>query len=194
MNPSHLGKDIITDDGLIGGNGDTTIALHQTGDVVELALVDIGLRMELILQDHLHTRERRITTTLAKTIDGDVESFRTTERCCQRIADGQVVVVVGVEVEVGIGIALEHLAEVLDTLQGIHDAQRIGQHKTTDADVAKHIHRLIYILRRVLHTIRPVLEVEVHDQPLATGVFHLTTDILHMLLGRLAQLFPTMPE
>ena len=100
----------------------------------------------------------------------------------------------GVEVEVGIGITLDHLTEVLDALQGVHDTQRVGQHETTDAAVAEGIHELIDIEGRVLHAVRPVLEVEVDGESLLAGILHLTEDIVDMGLWRLLQLFLTMAQ
>ena len=123
-----------------------------------------------------------------------MKSLRTTEHSRQRVRHCQVVVVVGVEVEVGVGITLDHLAEVLDTLQGIHDAQRVGQHKATDADVTECVHQLIDIQRRVLHAVRPVFEIEVHGEPFLTGIFHLTDDVVDMFLGGLLQLSHTMAQ
>ena len=88
----------------------------------------------------------------------------------------------GVEIKVGIRIALHHLAEVLDTLQGVHDAQGIGQHKPADADIAESVHHIVDIRGRILHTIRPVLEIKIDCQTFPSGVLHLMDDILEMLL------------
>ena len=100
----------------------------------------------------------------------------------------------GVEVEVCIRIALDHLPEVLDTLQGIHNAQRIGQHKPPDTDVAEGVHHLIDIERRFLHAVRPVLEVEVHGHLLLPGVLHRRDNVLDMFFGCLLQLLLTMAQ
>ena len=144
--------------------------------------------MEMILEDHLHTRQRGITAALPQPIDGHMEPLRTTEHRCQRVGDGQIVVVMGVEVEVGIGIALDHLAEILDALQGIHDAKGIRQHEAADADVAKGIHQLVDVEGRILHAVRPILEVKIDGESFRAGVLHLATDIIDMLLGFLLQL------
>ena len=194
MHTRHLRKDIVADDGLVRGDGDAAVTLHQTGDVVELILADIGLGVELVLQDHLHTRQRSIAATLTKTVHRHVQTFRTTQGSGERVRHGEVVVVMGVEVEMCIWIALHHLTEVLDTLQGIHNTQRVGQHKPPDADVAEGVHHLIDIERRFLHTVRPVLEVEVHGHLFLTGVLHRLDDVLDMLLGRFLQLLLTMTQ
>ena len=133
MDACHLGKHIVANNWLVGSYGDTTIAFHKTRDIIKFVFTDIRAGIELILQDHLHTRERSIAATLPQPVDGDVEPLGTAEHCCQRIAHGQVVVVVCMEVEVGIGIALDHLTEILNALQGVHDAKGIWQHKPADA-------------------------------------------------------------
>ena len=100
----------------------------------------------------------------------------------------------GVEVEMGIGITLDHLTEVLDTLEGVHDAEGVGEHETADADVAEFVHHLIDIGRRLLHTVGPVLEIEVDGHALAAGIVDGLTDIVDMFLGGLVKLFLTMAE
>ena len=157
VNTGHLRKHIVADDGLVGGNADATVALHQTTDVVELVLADAGLGIKLVLQNHLHARQRGIATTLAQTVHRDMQAAYTTQRSRQRVGHGKVVVVMGMEVEVGIGIMLHHLAEVLNDLQGIHNAQRVGQHETAYVLVDEGIHQLIDVLTGVLHPARPVL-------------------------------------
>ena len=194
MYASHLGKDIITDNGLIGRHGYTTITLYQTGDIIELILIDIGLGMELILENHLHAGQWGITTALAQTVDCNMDTLDATEHSCQRITHRQIVIVMGVEIEMGIRIALHHLAEVLDTLQGIHDAQGIGQHKPADADIAEPIHHIVDIRGRILHTIRPVFQIEIDCQAFPASVLHLMDDILEMLLRCLVKLFLAMAQ
>ena len=82
-----------------------------------------------------------------------MNTLGTTEHRCQRVGYRQIVVVMGVEIEVDIGIALDHLAEILDALEGVHDTQGVGQHEAADATVAEGVHQLIDILERVLHAV-----------------------------------------
>ena len=79
MDTSHLREHIVADDGLIRGYGNTTVTLHQTGDIVELVLADIRLGIELVLKNHLHTRQRCIATTLSQTVHRHMKSLGTTE-------------------------------------------------------------------------------------------------------------------
>ena len=86
--------------------------------------------MELVFQDSLNRGQRRIATTLPQPIHRDVQTSCATQHSSQRVRHRQVVVVMGMEVEMYIRIALLHLTEVLDDLQGIHHTQRVGQHET----------------------------------------------------------------
>ena len=99
--------------------------------------------MKLVLQDHLHTRQRGIATTLTQAIDGDMQSLGTTQHSGQRIRDCKVVIIMRMEIEMGVRVALDHLTEKLDTLERIHDAQGVGQHEASDTTVAELIHQLI---------------------------------------------------
>ena len=44
------------------------------------------------------------------------------------------------EVEVQVGIALLHLAEILDDLERVEYAQRVGQHEAADTDAGNAVH------------------------------------------------------
>ena len=79
MDTSHLREHIVADDGLVGGYGDTAVTLHQTGDVVKFVLADIRLGIELVLKDHLHTRQRCIATTFSQTVHRHMKPLGTTE-------------------------------------------------------------------------------------------------------------------
>ena len=68
MNTCHLGKDIFTDDRLVGGHGDAAITFHQAADGVELVLTDVRLRLELVFQNNLNTRQRRIAAAFAEAV------------------------------------------------------------------------------------------------------------------------------
>ena len=142
----------------------------------------------MILQNHLHTRQRGITAALPQPVHRHVQSLRAAQHGGEGVRHREIVVVVGMEIEVGVGIAFHHLPEVLDALQGIHDAQSVRQHKAPDAAVAEGIHQLIDIEGRILHAVRPVLQVEVHRDTLLAGILHLLTDILDMFFRCLLEL------
>ena len=156
MYAGHLREDVIADDGLVGSHGYAAVAFHHTADGVEFVLNDAGAGVELVLQNNLDARQRRIAAALTQPVDRHVESTCTAIDSGQRVRHRQIVVVVSVEVEVYIGVSLHHLAHVVDDLQGVHDAQRVGQHKTANIVVNKSIHQLEDIRRRVLHAVRPV--------------------------------------
>ena len=122
MYARHLCEHILAHDRLVGCHADAAEALHHAREVVELALHDVGLGVELVFQDSLYRGQRSIATTLSQAVDGDVQSLGTAEHGSQRVRDRQVVVVMGMEVEVHFWIAFDHLAEVLNHLQGIHHA------------------------------------------------------------------------
>ena len=195
MNASHLREDILTDNRLIGGYGDATETLDHARDVVQLVLVDVRLGVELILQNNLYRGQWRIATTLAQTVHGDVQSLGTTQHGSQRVRHRQIVVVVGVEVEMHLRIALHHLTEILHHLQGIHHAQSVREHETRNLSISQFcqgVHQLIYIFWRILHAVRPVLQIEVDREPLAVGILHLFNNIGNVLLGGLVQLVRAM--
>ena len=194
MHTSHLGEDIITDNRLVGRNGNTRISLHESADVVELVLMDIGLGIKLVLENHLNTRQGGIATSLPQPIHSDMQAFGTTEHRCKRVAHGKVIVVVGMEVEMQIRIALHHLAEILNHLKRVHNTQSIRQHKAFHFSGAQGIHHLIDVFGRVLHTVAPVLEIEIHRDTTRAGIEDSVDNVGNMLLGSLAQLLCAMLE
>ena len=72
MHSRNLCKHIVANDGLVWSYGNARITLNHTANVVELAFVDTCLCVKLVLQDYLHTRQRRIATSFAKTVNRDV--------------------------------------------------------------------------------------------------------------------------
>ena len=122
-----------------------------------------------------------------------------------------------VEVEMYIRITLQHLTEILYDLQRIHHTQRIRQHKTlnfklshrpfgrsgfslsTLSAVLRHslvqrkgVHQLIDILWRVLHTIRPILQIKIDTESLLNSILHLTTDVTDVHFRGFSQLLGTV--
>ena len=166
MHTGHLRKHIVADDGLIWRNNYAAVTLYKARNIVQLILADVGAGIELVLQNHLNTRQRCITTSLAKSVHCYMQTFGSAQHCSQRVRHCQIVVVVSVEVEVCIGIALQHLTEVLDALQRIHDTQRVGQHKAANTDVAESIHQRIDIRWRLLHAVAPVFEIQIYSDAL----------------------------
>ena len=50
------------------------------------------------------------------------------------------------------------------------------------------VHQLIDVLRRILHAVRPVLQIEVDADALAGSIFQLLTNVADMLFGSLVKL------
>ena len=98
------------------------------------------------------------------------------------------------EVEMAVGITLYHLTHIFHTLQGVHDAERVGQQETFYARVAQHVHHLIHILNRIAHARTPVLKIEVHIESLLLRIFERSEYAFKMLLRRFLQLLGTMLE
>ena len=91
-----------------------------------------------------------------------------------------------VEVEVIAGIALHHLAHVLHTLQGVHDAERVGEHVSVDGFVAKSIEQLVDIVNGIAHARAPILKIEVHIETHRMSIADGFTKVGNMLFGRFA--------
>ena len=56
MHASHLGKHVVADNRLIRRHHDAAVAFNQSRYVVQLILADVGAGVELVFQNHLHTR------------------------------------------------------------------------------------------------------------------------------------------
>ena len=92
------------------------------------------------------------------------------------------------EIKVRVGIALNHLSEIFYALQRVHNSQRIGQHESADSNIAKRVHNLINIDGRLLHSVAPILKIQVHGDAFLSGIFHLANYIFYVFLGRFLQL------
>ena len=194
MYSSHLRKHVLAHDGLVGGYGYARIALHEAAYVVEPVFVDARLGVELVLQYHLYARQRGVAATFAQSVDGDVQPFCSAQHRRKRVAHSQVVVVVGVEVEPCVGITFHHLAEILYHLHRVHDAKRVGKHEAAYARVGQSVHHLVDILRRILHSVAPVLKIQVDRHALRLGVGQRLANVVDVLFGRLVQLLGAVAQ
>ena len=140
MHACHLGEDVLADDGLVGWDGYAGVGLDEAAGCVELLLVDVGPCAEMVLQDGLDAGEGCVAGPLSQPVDGGMQSFGPAEDGCEDVADGEVVVVVRMEVEVQFGVALLHLAEVLDDLERVEYAQRVGKHEAPYARAGDGVH------------------------------------------------------
>ena len=64
----HLRKNILSDDGHVGCNGNTAIALDKMTQVVEFLLTDVGFGIEVITENGLHTGQGCITTPFSQAV------------------------------------------------------------------------------------------------------------------------------
>ena len=87
-----------------------------------------------------------------------------------------------------LGIAGHHLAYVHAHLHGVQHAQGVGQHIAFDGGVLQAVHQGKDIVGRVLYTVGPVLQVDIHIDSLLRGVCHHAAYVADMLVHRLAQL------
>ena len=77
MDACHLGKYILANNRIIGGNDDARVGLHHTAYVVQAAFVNVGNGIEVVFQDSLHTCERSISCPFTQSVDGCMQSFDT---------------------------------------------------------------------------------------------------------------------
>ncbi len=75
MHSCHLCEDVLADDGLIGSNRDTAVALHHPAHLVESVLRDVCLGMELVFQYHLHTGEWSVAASLSQPVHRHMQSL-----------------------------------------------------------------------------------------------------------------------
>ena len=153
MHTSHLGEDILAHNGLVGRNDDAGTCLHQMRHLAKLFLVDMSIKRCLVGKYCLHTRQRGIACTLAKTIHCCMNALASCLCRCQDICHGKIIVVVGMKVEMHIGIACHHLTDIKTNLHGVEHAQGVGQHETLDGSVLQTVHQGKDIVGRVLDTI-----------------------------------------
>ena len=192
MHTGHLRKHTLARNRTVGRNRDAGIAFHHPAHFVQPALVDACLCIELVFQYRLHTGQRGIPCPFAQAVDRGMDTPATAQHGSQHVGNGQVVIVMGMEVEVQARIAFHHLADVTQQIQRIQDAQRIRQHETPDFRIFQSIHQCKDIVRRMLHAIAPVFQIDVYGNAQFFGIIQRTTDVGHVLLQRFLQLVRTM--
>ena len=192
MHTGHLRKHTLARNRTVGRNRDAGIAFHHPAHFVQPAFVNICLCIELVFQYHLHTGQRGIPCPLAQAVDRGMDTPATAQHGSQHVGNGQVVIVMGMEVEMHARITFHHLADVTQQIQWIQDAQRIRQHETPDFRIFQSIHQCKDIVRRMLHAIAPVFQIDVYGNAQFFGIIQRTTDVGHVLLQRFLQLVRTM--
>ena len=194
MYTSHLGKYIFTHDRNIGCNGNATISLYQTTNVIQFVFPDIGTGIEMVFQNYLNACQWSITTSFSQSVHRYMYSLTTTKHGCQRIGYRQIIIIVRMEIKMLIGITLHHLAHELYTLQGIHNTQGIWKHEAFNVRLRQYVHHLIDIFHGIRHSITPIFQVEIHVHTMHVRIFHTLHDVFNMFLRCLLQLLLTMFE
>ena len=98
------------------------------------------------------------------------------------------------EVEMGIGISFHHFAHELHTLQGVHDAERVREQEALNPGLGEHVEHLVDVVRRVLHSVAPILKIQINVHTLLKRVVNSMLDIREMLVYGLVKLVCTMLE
>ena len=130
MDPAGLGKDEFSDQWFVGRDTDTGDCLDIAADMHELTFVERVSDLQMVVQDAHEAGDRQVAGALSEAVDCRVETLDPGFDGLVGIGGREVIVVMGMEVEMHLGIALHHLAEILYHLQGVHHAQRVGQHET----------------------------------------------------------------
>ena len=100
----------------------------------------------------------------------------------------------GMELKLRSGITVGHGFHVLIRVEGIENAQRIRQQISQDALVFECVHHVPDIVATVAHSLRPILEIEVHIHALGMGISDHIFYISDMLLRRFLQLVLAVAE
>ena len=189
-----LREDAFADDRAVGGNTDAGVGLDHAADVVDLRLVDAGGAVQAVVQDGDRTRQRCVPGPLAQPVYRDVDPVESGFHGRGGIGDGQIVVVVGVEVEAQAGIAPYQIAAEPFGGVGIEHAQRVGAHETLHGGVGQCVEHGVDVLRRMLHAVGPVFQIDVYPHAPRNGLVDRSADVAEMLFGRAAELFAAVLE
>ena len=74
----------------------------------------------------------------------------------------------------------------------MHDAESIGKQETLNPGLGEHIEHLVDIFRRILHTIAPILKIEIYIHSLLKRVVNSVQDIREMFVDGLVKLVRAM--
>jgi hypothetical protein len=136
--------------------------------------------------------EARVPRPLAHSVDARVHAARARTHGGEAVGGRQAVVVVGVELEDGIGPGGRHQTHVALDVVGSEDPERVGQVDAVDFQLAQELDHGEDVVERVAHSVRPVLQVDVHRQALAAGVTDGLADPAPVPLGRHVELAATV--
>ena len=132
MYTSALGEDVLTCDGLVGGDMDAGVGLDALADAIDAGFSDGGAIVELVVDDGHGAAECGVAGAFAEAVDGDMHATDASADGHVGVRYGQTVVVVGVEIEMEFGVALGHATAKFEGRFGVEDAERVGQHEAAD--------------------------------------------------------------
>ena len=194
VDTGRLGEDILAHNRGIGGACDTGIAFDHARQRVDALFAYLEVGLHQVVEHGHHRREGGIAGTFAQSVDRDVHSACSGFDGSRHIRHSQVVVVVGMEVEMELGPELHHLTDEEARGLGVEDAQRVGQQEPVDGQIHEMVNHAPHIVRRVLHAVAPVLEIEVDIESLLNGHVNIVADVFPMFLRRLVELVLTMAQ
>ena len=115
----------------------------------------------MVFEYDVNGAEGCVSASLSESIDCHMYAGSTREDSGQGISDSKVIIIVCVEVESYLGVSIHHFRYILRHLQGIEDPEGIGEHESINATVFQSFHHLHDIVRRVSHSVRPILKIEI---------------------------------
>ena len=193
MYASGLCKHILANDRLVLRHHHTRERLHDVAHGIDLLFVNARGHVQHVVHHRHHRGQRSIASAFAQSVDGAVNALDAHQSSSESVACGKVVVVVGVEVEMQSRVAVHHTLAVFIHLIRIHDAERVGKHKSLNGQVLQRVHQFIHIVLGGAYAIRPVLKIEIHLQPLGVRQVHFPHDVGAVLFERFAQLEVAVP-
>ena len=98
------------------------------------------------------------------------------------------------KIEMQLRISAHHLTHETQHLQGIQYAQRIRKHEATNVFMSQCIYHGKYIVRRMFHTVTPILQVDIDTDTQLRRISQRRTNIRQMFFRAFLQLVDTMVQ
>ena len=194
MDAGTLRKDVFADDRAVARDTDARVGLDHAADVVDLRFVDAREAVQPVVQHGHRARQGCVSCAFAQPVYGYVNPVEPGFHRSCGVGHGQVVIVMGMEVEPKLRIACHHVAAKPFGDIGVEDAQRVGAHEALHGGVGKPVEYRVDVPGRILHTVRPVFEVDVHLHAPRDGSADRGADVAEVLLRGAAQLFAAVFE
>ena len=136
----------------------------------------------MVVEYGLNRRYGSVACSFAESVDGSVHSAASFHDGGEDIGSSQIVVVVGMEVEVKVRIARCHHAHEGGCERRIEYAECVGQHESSDAFVLERVDECHDVVGAVLHSVRPVFEVDVDIDAELACVVEAALDVGYVFL------------